>query len=522
MEKCKVRNFIPVILCIIVIAFVQITICSRSSFLYPFNNWDDANCFLSTAKGMSKGMVLYRDIYEQKGPYLYFLYVIANFISSNSFLGVYLIEIIMASLSLYGFYLTLRLYLEKSTSILILPLVSAIIYSSSAFYWGGSAEELVNPILVYSFYISIKYFKEQYPKNIENRFIIIMGLFAGFIFAYKYTLLGLHFAFMMMIAIAALFRREICKAISQSIIFLISMGVANIPILVYFGYNKALDSYIEGYFAMNLKNYSDIKSQIGIKLTIVKYWETFLDIGRSNVLLFSLITIGIISILVSRKFKLIEKICVLMMSLFMFVFIYMGSSSFPYYPFPLTIFVVFGFVILVRGAKCVFNKWRFPDTTYGKCIIAIIIYIVSILVIFVTSLNTSLIGYPREKLYIYEIVEEMEKYTELDEDTTILNYGFLDMGLYTVLDIVPNVRFFQGNNMGLAVLKEEQDRYIREQKCDFIITLYNDAEFEGYTLIKYLMVEDLELLNYPCPYRLYVKDDLLILSEGRCNREELQ
>ena len=52
----------------LLLAFVFLAVCSKSSFLYPFNDWYDANDFLTLGKGMLHGLVPYRDLYEQKGP----------------------------------------------------------------------------------------------------------------------------------------------------------------------------------------------------------------------------------------------------------------------------------------------------------------------------------------------------------------------------------------------------------------------------------------------------------------------
>lgn len=58
-------------------AAALLAFCSRSSPLYPFNYWVDSNCFFTVGKSMMKGLVTYRDIYEQKGPLLYFLHGLA-------------------------------------------------------------------------------------------------------------------------------------------------------------------------------------------------------------------------------------------------------------------------------------------------------------------------------------------------------------------------------------------------------------------------------------------------------------
>ena len=68
-------------------AWAMITLCSRSSPLYPLNDWDDVNCFFTVGKAMFSGRVLYRDIYEQKGFLLYVVYGLAWLISRRSFFG---------------------------------------------------------------------------------------------------------------------------------------------------------------------------------------------------------------------------------------------------------------------------------------------------------------------------------------------------------------------------------------------------------------------------------------------------
>ena len=53
------------LLVLFVTALCAITICSKSSPLYPMNDWVDANCFFTVGRSMLSGKVLYRDIFEQ-------------------------------------------------------------------------------------------------------------------------------------------------------------------------------------------------------------------------------------------------------------------------------------------------------------------------------------------------------------------------------------------------------------------------------------------------------------------------
>ena len=48
-------------------AVLSLTVCTKSSFLYPLNDWVDVHCYFTVGRGILHGMVPYRDLYEQKG-----------------------------------------------------------------------------------------------------------------------------------------------------------------------------------------------------------------------------------------------------------------------------------------------------------------------------------------------------------------------------------------------------------------------------------------------------------------------
>ena len=84
------------------LAALMLLFASQCSPLYPINLWDDANCLLTVGRVMRRGGVLYRDIYEQKGPLLYLIHALAACISDTSFWGVYALEIPALTAALYA------------------------------------------------------------------------------------------------------------------------------------------------------------------------------------------------------------------------------------------------------------------------------------------------------------------------------------------------------------------------------------------------------------------------------------
>ena len=133
---------------LIIFATVTITFVSTSSPLYPFNPWDDANCFFTLGRGIIHGRVPYRDLYEQKGPLLYFLYAFAAVISEKSFTGAWIIECVAASVySVYSWKIIKLLTGASGHLITVVPLLTGIIYTSKLFNFGGNAEELCFPLI---------------------------------------------------------------------------------------------------------------------------------------------------------------------------------------------------------------------------------------------------------------------------------------------------------------------------------------------------------------------------------------
>ena len=80
------QRFVLYAACLLASA-VLLLLCSQCSPLYPINVWGDANCLLTVGRVMRDGGVVYRDIYEQKGPTLYLIHALGACISDTSFFG---------------------------------------------------------------------------------------------------------------------------------------------------------------------------------------------------------------------------------------------------------------------------------------------------------------------------------------------------------------------------------------------------------------------------------------------------
>ena len=80
---------------------------------------NDLAIFYTAGIAMKRGLALYKDLFDHKGPYVYFLFYIASLISEVNHMGVYILFSIFFSILFIIIYKIILLYTEnKSISFL--------------------------------------------------------------------------------------------------------------------------------------------------------------------------------------------------------------------------------------------------------------------------------------------------------------------------------------------------------------------------------------------------------------------
>lgn len=73
-------------------ACLALLVATSSSPLYATNFWTDTNIYFTIGRGMTRGLMPYRDLFDHKGPLLFILYALGAAISDTSFIGVFALE----------------------------------------------------------------------------------------------------------------------------------------------------------------------------------------------------------------------------------------------------------------------------------------------------------------------------------------------------------------------------------------------------------------------------------------------
>ena len=457
-------------------SFISITLVSTSSPLYPFNLWNDANLFFTVGRGIKSGLVLYRDMYEQKGPALYFIHTLCSLISDRTFTGVWLLETGMCFIFIVFAYKTVKLFIkdtDKNNTVFITLPVCALIYGSNMFHLGDSCEELCFPLLTVVLYMSLKALRTDntLPSYKET---LVMGLICGLIFWIKYNLCAFVIGTVVFYLIYAIVTKQIKKLLLSALIFLAGFIIISIPVLIYFIANNSLSDLNTSYFYNNIFVYSGVTN--ADKPLLQRILTGFGHVYRFNYNLLFVICVSVISFSYLNKKSALYLLGTFILMMFA---AFNASYSMFYYGFIFMVFTVSFMIPLSALYNDLVNS--FSKGRKHVVVPQAVLCILAALVLFSGNKKLTLIGKPYSELPQAQFAEVIST----TPDARILTYDLMDLGFFTASGTQPANKYFSYLNIinYLPELRESQDELIGEEYFDYIITYSNEYVWDGYSII---------------------------------------
>lgn len=469
-----------------IISFSILMITSKNSFLYPLNDWVDANAFFTVGKSMMNGVIPYKDIFEQKGILLYFIYGIGYLISHKTFHGVFIIEVLFFTVFLYYIHKIISLLLDKKYSYIILPILTFLITTSNTFTHGGACEEFCLPFFAITLYYFLRHFT---GKKITKKELFINGLLAGSVFLIKYTLLGFWFAFMMFIFFDLIRKKEFKESFISCIYFLLGMISPILIALIYLLATHSLKSFIECYFTINMTAYNE--TSIPIIEKIISIYEGAIKslIGNGLIIFFSIILLPLF--VINLKIDKYAKFTLVGIAIITVLGLFWGMHFYRYYMMPMFIFIIISLISICTYFKKYLDKLNSHHFNY---LLYIMIFILSCILSCLNANYKDMILMNKEDMFQYKYANYISKY----QNPTLLNMGYLDAGLYTTTGIIPNTKFFEVQNIPYSKFPDNLDdmKYNVENKnITFILYFTRNSieevkEKDSYIFDNYNLVFD--------------------------------
>lgn len=448
---------------IFLIAFIAITICSKSSPLYPLNDWVDSNIYMSLGKGMLSGKTLYHDLYDQKGPFIFAVHAIASLVSRTSFVGVWIIEIITAFFFIYYSAKSISLFYEKE-SIFWSSILALLTYTSTSFSHGDSAEELALPFLAYAIWVGLNSLKyKEYPSVLQ---LITIGITSGCIFWMKYTLVSLYIGWFVALVVLLPKTNKARKALLMVIEIGAGVIISTIPWIIYFGLNDAIDDLLKSYFYNNIFYYPRERVLNPVLHFIVNLGVDIKSLFQNSPMATIFTAIGFIILMIKKEWRYLFFWGACFISCF--AFIYAGTVRHVYSSLVISVFFVLGFISINE----LLNKQihGLISNLYGwKTVIVILVMIFACLLL---SPNVYMLKYDKEDFPQYKFKEIIEQ----TPNAKILMYRTMDTGVYTVCDLIPQYQYYFYPNLHNQEIDDSQDAYINDGTCDYVVVRIPDYE----------------------------------------------
>ena len=434
-------------------AFAALLICSMCSPLYATNDWIDANAYLTIGRAMLHGQVPYRDLVDHKGPLLYFLHMLAALLQPNGFFGVFLLEIAAGTVFCRWAVKLAALFTDSPAGLLAAPISAALAYSLHAFWKGDSAEEFALPLLLIALYDLVWVMLDE-GRPVTRGMLLRNGLLAGVLFWIKYTLLGLHFAFMACLFFELLvFRRQIARAFAACGWFLLGMAAPAVPVLAYFAANRALGSLWEVYFYNNLFRYSDLTGGLFNRLVrVVMLLRQTLVINEELGVAFF---VGVALVGLCRRLPVRARLYLGITAGFTALFIWVGGAYWAYYGLPMAAYIPLVPALILPSVKIQNNRWPAWALAVLLCFMWVWVY----------SPNRVQMAKKKEDL----VQTRFAAIINQTPDASILDWGAVDSGFYTAAGLDPQFRYFIHTNAEGPEADQARLEAIRAEEFDYIV-----------------------------------------------------
>ncbi len=285
----KIEKVVPYVF--LIVMFGVIIFSFRDNPISKVLSGHDSSMFLYFGRGISDGLVPYKDMLDHKGPILFIIEYLAVLIGlGNISLGIWIVECLFLFFSLIFLYKTNYLYTEnRLVSTLALVLMTPLFILC---YDGGNySEEFALLFISIAFYV---FSKILFQKKVSQISYIVVGLVGAATFFIRVNMIALWVVFCLFLFFTNIKDKKMDVLIKQiKGIFIGGIAFTMLIILLSL-FQGNLKEMFQQAFVMNLL-YSDSNLTDKIRTTF-NFIDLLLRTG-----LFPLIVVFFISIFLDRK-----------------------------------------------------------------------------------------------------------------------------------------------------------------------------------------------------------------------------
>ncbi|MDR1388523.1 MAG: glycosyltransferase family 39 protein [Treponema sp.] len=440
-------------LCIAAYSFGMLLLFSMSSPLYYINKEVDVHAYFNMGKGLFNGKVIYRDLFDHKGPLLYFIYGLGYLISGRNFLGIYILEAVFLTITLSCLFKTVSLFIKNKHALLAIPVYAAILLNEKIFDDGGHAEEFCLPFIMAGLFYLVKMWRNEENFKFGVKEGVILGFCTAALLLIKMTMAAVFVPFLLCAAIYLCKSKKIAVLLKFITGFVLGLLFIFTPFFIYLVLTKSFNDFYLAYIKFNAI-YSGVHFNID---TIIKFIKSARRAYLSNEPIPLIIIAGILFFCCRKKYVTLSgRISIVLSFIFLLFVIYLSGRRYANNFIPLTVFIVFALIIAINEVL--------PKIFKGRKIE----YLLLLLLLCIPSNNN--IRFLRFVSDEHAVVK-IGKRIAGDDQATLLYYRQMDFGIFTTAGLIPSNKYFYkaGIEPGLwPEMFEEQDRIVKNGEVKYI------------------------------------------------------
>lgn len=191
----------------------------------------DSAIFWVFGNGILKGKIPYVELFDNKGPMLFFVWALGIFIGNGTKWGIFILESICLFFDLIAIEKIAKIYHLAYGKILAVQGLFLLIFCGTI-YEGGLSEEWAIPCGLYSLYLAIAYIKQKLKKN-EFFYAATLGVFFAFVVWMRLNNGALIGATTLCIVIYQLANKKYVELGKSMIGFLFGFSLITVPLVLW-------------------------------------------------------------------------------------------------------------------------------------------------------------------------------------------------------------------------------------------------------------------------------------------------
>ncbi|MCR4739212.1 MAG: glycosyltransferase family 39 protein [Lachnospiraceae bacterium] len=224
----------------------------------------DASFFSMVGRGITMGKLPYRDFFDLKGPYFFFIEALGQFIHKGR-TGVFITQVLFMWMTLILITKISRLFLNRAKTIAVLII---FLFVHISMIWGGNTlEEYMLPLILLVYYLTLRFLKEKDIARDSLPFYIPLasGIVSGIILFGKVTVAAPIAGLCVAVFFCLIIYRRFRELLMYVLYFILGMLTAIAPVIVFFYLNRCLSDMLYCVFRFAYLRGTDFAEPFNIK-----------------------------------------------------------------------------------------------------------------------------------------------------------------------------------------------------------------------------------------------------------------